>query len=280
MMGKIAKAANAAPARTNANTAFISALMPALVDALPSHMSADRFARIAMYCTKSNPKLMECLNTDHGKSTLLGAFMQAAQLGLEPGVLGSCYILPYRNRRENATEANFQIGYRGMVELARRSGEIRTLYAHEVCENDAFDMSFGVGGGLSHRPCLRGERGEVIGYYAFAELADGAVQYEYWSREQIEKHRDKYSKGYAYDKTSSPWATEPDEMAKKTMIRRLFKMLPVSVELRGVFTGAEERTLKLDAGAVVDVTDDEPVIVDASFVPGEDADEAQQTIGE
>lgn len=208
--------------------ALVANMTPQLARALPKHVDSERFARIALTAIKSTPKLAECLDSAHGKLTLLGALMQSAQLGLEPGVLGSCWILPFRDK--GLMTAQFILGYRGMIDLARRSGNIRTIYAHEVCANDDFQFSFGVGGTLTHRPCLVGERGPTIGYYSFAELTDGAYQYDFMTIADVHRIRDTYSK--SSKNPSSPWQTEPDEMGKKTVLRRFFKALPVSVEMR------------------------------------------------
>lgn len=223
--------------RTDPVRALVMSMAPALQRALPRHIDSERYARIAITAIRSTPKLGECLATQEGKMSLLGALMESAQLGLEPGVLGSCWILPFRKSFKDdrgqwrkRMEAQFVVGYRGMVDLARRTGEIMTIYANELCENDQFEMSYGVGGTLKHTPNLRGDRGEVIGYYAFAALTggDGAYQYVYWPKESVIEHAKKHSQTWGQD--TSPWTQHFDSMAKKTMIRQLFKTLPVSVE--------------------------------------------------
>jgi recombination protein RecT len=199
---------------------------------------------------------VKCLESNHGKMTLLGALMESAQLGLEPGVLGSCWILPFWSSKNRCHEAQFVIGYRGMIDLARRSGAIKTLYANEVCENDELEMSYGVGGILKHKPNLRGPRGDVIGYYAFAELdGGGAYQYLYWPKESVEEHAAEHSETWGQD--WSPWTQHFDAMAKKTMIRQLFKVLPVSVELQYA-ADRDEKVLvaeQRDDGLTIDVTE-------------------------
>jgi recombination protein RecT len=209
--------------------------------ALPKHLSGDRFARIALTQIRSNPQLLNALGTPDGRASLLGALMQAAQLGLEPGVMGGCYLIPYGN------QVQFQLGYRGMIDLARRSGHVKTIYAMDVREGDEFSLTFGVDGGLRHAPCLKGDRGAVMGYYAFAELEGGAYQYTYMTHDEVDRIRKTYSKG-----KSGPWQTEFDEMAKKTVIKRLFKMLPVSIEI----PQADTQVIRYDetTGEVYDVT--------------------------
>ena len=126
--------------------------------ALPSMVSSERFQRVALTAFSSNPKLQEC-----DPVSFIGAMMESAQLGLEPNTpLGQAYLIPFNSK--NGMQVQFQIGYKGLLELAQRSGKIKTLYAHEVRENDEFDMDYGLNQTLTHKPYLKGDRGEVIGY--------------------------------------------------------------------------------------------------------------------
>lgn len=264
--------------------ALVESMAPALARALPKHVDSERYSRIAMTAIRNAPQLGECLSTREGKMSLLGSLMQSAQLGLEPGVLGSCYILPFRKSFKDGRgqwgkrmEAQFVIGYRGMIDLARRSGAIKTLYANEVCENDELEMSYGVGGTLKHVPNLRGDRGEVIGYYAFAQLqgGDGAYQYIYWPKESVIEHAKEHSETWGRD--WSPWTKHFDGMAKKTMIRQLFKILPVSVELQYA-DAHDEKVVKADADGelTIDIEDAEYQDVPPALetVPDEAPEEA------
>ncbi|WP_064616396.1 recombination protein RecT [Streptobacillus moniliformis] len=184
--------------------------------ALPKHVNSDRFVRIALTSIRQNPKLAKC-----EQASLLGALMTSAQLGLEPGILGQAYLIPYGN------QVQFQIGYKGLIELLRRSGQLSDIYAYPVYENDKFEITFGIERNVVHIPNFK-DRGKEIGYYAVAKLKDGAVSFEYMTKEEIEKHRDKFSK--AANSSSSPWKTDFNEMAKKTVIKKLLKYLPVSIE--------------------------------------------------
>jgi len=203
-----------------------------IAKAIPRHMSGETFARNALTALRQNETLLEAITYPGGKASFLGAMMQAAQLGLELGPLGHCYLIPYAKKRNNVIyeyEITFIIGYKGMIELARRSGNIKSIYANEVCEKDFFDLSFGVCGTLAHKPELREPRGEMYGVYAFADLGDGGHQYLFLRKDEIDRLRDTYSSGR--HSTTSPWKTEYVEMAKKTAIRRLFKTLPIAVEV-------------------------------------------------
>lgn len=149
-------------------------MAPRFAEVLPKHMSMDRMSRIALTTIRTNPKLLECK-----VSSLMGAVMQAVQLGLEPGLLGHCYILPYKS------EATFIIGYKGMIDLARRSGHIQSIYAHAVYENDEFEYELGLHPQLKHKPSF-GDRGEFIGAYAVAHFKDGGHQMEFMPKSEIE----------------------------------------------------------------------------------------------
>lgn len=188
--------------------------------ALPKHLTADRMLRIVMTELRKTPKLGEC-----NPVSLVGAVIQCSQLGLEPGgVLGHAYLIPFGN------ECQFIVGYRGMIDLARRSGQIVSVSAHEVYSNDKFEYCYGIDEKCIHQPAI-GERGEFIGAYSVVKLKDGGHQFEFMSKHEIEKIRNK-SKA----KNNGPWVTNYEEMAKKTVIRRIFKYLPISIEIQKAVT--------------------------------------------
>lgn len=218
-LAKRAKGGNGkpqSPAQTIA--AYLKRMGPEIERALPKHMDADRLARIALTTIRTTPKLMEC-----NLPSLMGAVMQAAQLGLEPGLMGHCYIIPY------GKEATFIIGYKGMIDLARRSGNIQSIYAHAVYENDDFDYELGLHPKLEHKPHMEGDRGEFIGAYAVAHFKDGGYQMEFMPKSEIEKRR---ARSASANSRHSPWNTDYEEMAKKTVIRHMWKYLPISIEIQ------------------------------------------------
>lgn len=191
--------------------------------ALPKHLSPERLSRIALTEVRRTPALAKC-----DQQSFAGAVMTCAQLGLEPGGgLGHAYLLPFDNRKKGITECQLIIGYRGMIDLARRSGQIVSLEARVVHQHDHFRVQFGLHSTLEHEPNWSVEdRGPLRFVYAVAKLKDGGVQFEVMSKQEIDKIK-------AKSKTSSfgPWVDHYEEMAKKTVIRRLFKYLPVSVEM-------------------------------------------------
>ena len=215
------------PAPAGGQVATIDDLLkkhgPEIALALPQLVTPERLLRIALSEVRRNPRLAQC-----NAASLLGAIFTCAQLGLEPGgALGHCFLIPYRD------ECQFQIGYKGMIDLARRSGQIQSLSARAVYENDHFEFAYGLHEDLIHRPAV-GHKGEMTHAYAVAVLKDGGVQFEVMDRAELEEVRDG-SQGYQtarkYNKSDTPWISSFEEMCRKTVIRRLFKYLPVSVEV-------------------------------------------------
>lgn len=217
----VAKAEAGAKSNSPAKTIYdlIESQKAQIARALPRHMTADRLARITLTTIRTNPLLMQC-----SPQSLLGAVMVCAQLGLEPGPLGHAYLVPYRNSKTGSYEAQLIIGYRGFIDLARRSGNIVSIVAREVCEGDVFEFEYGLEERLVHKPALSG-RGKAYAYYAVAKYKDGGHTILVMSREDVEKHRMR-----SRAKDSGPWQTDYDEMAKKTVIRALSKYLPMSIE--------------------------------------------------
>ena len=189
--------------------------------ALPKHVNSERFVRIAITTIRQNPKLAKC-----SQESLLGALMVSAQLGLEPGTLGQCYLIPFENKKAGTVECQFQIGYKGLIELLRRSGQLSDIYSYTVYENDDFNIEYGLSRTLTHKPNFD-ERGEIKGFYAVAILKDGAKAFEYMTKDEVTHHEEKYRKGsYKND----VWNKNFEEMAQKTVVKKLLKWLPVSVE--------------------------------------------------
>ena len=183
--------------------------------ALPSMISPERFTRIVMSALSANSDLNKVT-----PASFLGAVMTSAQLGLEPNTpLGMAYIIKYGDK------ATFQLGYRGLMALAYRSKEITTIQAQVVYENDTFEYSFGIDPELKHVPA-RTNRGNPTFVYACYKTKDGGYGYEVMSVEDINIHAKKYSKAYG----NSPWQTNWEEMAKKTVLKKLLKFAPLSVE--------------------------------------------------
>lgn len=206
---------------------YLESMQGDISKALPAHMTPERMTNIALTVIRSNPELLECT-----VPSLLGAVVQAAQLGLEPGLIGHCYFVPFNNKKKIdgkdvwQKDVQFLIGYKGMIDLARRSGHMKNIYAYTVHENDAFEYELGLEPKLHHKPAI-GDRGALIYVYGVAHFKDGGYHMEIMSKTEIER-----IKGSSKAGTYGPWKDHYEEMAKKTVIRRMFKYLPISIEIQ------------------------------------------------
>ena len=238
---------------------LIKAMEPQVRKALPSVITPERFTRMVLTALSTTPKLQTCT-----PQSFLGAMMQAAQLGVEPNTpLGQAYLIPYGN------VCQFQLGYKGLIDLAYRSGEVSSIQAHEVHENDTFEYEYGLEPKLKHVPAQK-DRGNVIMYYAVLKLKNGGIGFEVMSREDVEKFAMKKSKAYR----SGPWQTDFDEMAKKTVLKKVLKYAPLKTEFaRAVAT---DETVK---STLSDNMADEPnEIYTIDNEPGADPEEAPKGV--
>ena len=202
---------------------FIKASQKQITKALPSAITPERFTRICMTAVTQNPDLGLCT-----PASFAGAMLTAAQLGLEPNTpLGQAYLIPFNNGRTGTKECQFQIGYRGLIELAHRSGDLQSIEAHIVYENDEFEYELGLNPVLKHKPAME-NRGAIAWVYAVYKLKSGGYGFEVMSVEDINKHRDRYSQ--AARRGFSPWNDNWEEMAKKTVIKRVLKYAPMKTE--------------------------------------------------
>ena len=215
---------------------YIEVMKPAIQAALPSVMTPERFSRITLSALSANPKLKECT-----PQSFLGAMMTAAQLGLEPNTpLGQAYLIPFRNH--GRMECQFQLGYKGLIDLAYRSGEVSIIQAHTVYENDDFQYELGLDPTLRHVPA-RSNRGKPIFYYAIFKTKTGGYGFQVMSIEDVNTHAKQYSKSYS----NGPWQTNFDEMAKKTVLKKVLKYAPLKSDFaRGI---AQDNTIKTEIAA-------------------------------
>lgn len=249
--------------------ALMDRLKPQLAIALPSALNPERVARIALTELRQNAKLAEAAMSN--PLSFAGAMLRAATLGFEVGNgLGHAYLVPYEKRAKQngqwvtvTIETQLILGYRGMIELARRSGQIESLYAVEVYAGEPFDVELGLSNNIKHtrRFDVDTSPDAVVAVYAVAKLKGGEVQFEVMGRNQVEAIRVR-SKA----KDSGPWVTDWAEMAKKTVVRRLFKYLPVSIEVK---TSKETRNFSLEQ-----LANDDAMTIDATtgeFINAESA---------
>lgn len=214
---------------------YINQMQGEIAKALPKVMTPERFTRIALSAVSNTPELANCT-----PKSFLAAMMNAAQLGLEPNTpLGQAYLIPYRNK--GTLECQFQVGYKGLIDLAYRSGDVKTIQAHVVYENDEFEYELGLEPKLRHIPAKE-KRGEPIWFYAVFKLINGGEGFEVMSIEDVRNHAKKYSKSYS--SSYSPWTTSFEEMAKKTVIKKVLKYAPMKTDF--VRAVAEDETIKHD----------------------------------
>ena len=214
---------------------YIKSMESEIKKALPSVITPERFTRMTLSALSVNPKLAACT-----PKSFLGAMMSAAQLGLEPNTpLGQAYLIPYKNR--GTDEVQFQIGYKGLIDLAYRSGEVELVQAHIVYENDTFECEYGLDPKLVHKPADK-DRGEPIKVYALFKTKSGGYGFEVMSMDDVRKHAEKYSQ--AYKSGFSPWKTNFEEMAKKTALKRVLKYAPLKSDF--VKAVVQDETIKSD----------------------------------
>ena len=225
--------------------AMLLASKTSIEAALPRGISADRFVRIVQTELRRTPKLAQT-----SPASFLGAVLTSAQLGLEVGpALGQSYLIPYRNH--GVDETQLIIGFRGWLALIHRGGQIASIDAREVHENDMFDYQYGDESYLKHKPA-KGDRGPVTDYYCVAKTKNGGRTFEVMSRAEVEKHRDRYAKK-VNGEIKGPWATHFDEMALKTVFSRVRKWLPSSTE--------QQLAASVDEGIVIRTNiNDEPEV--------------------
>lgn len=197
---------------------YINLYSKEIAKALPSVLTPERFSRMAMTAITKTPKLAEC-----SPQSFIGSLLTAAQLGLEPNTpLGQAYLIPFYNSRKRIYECQFQVGYKGMIDLCNRSGEIKNIEAHIVYENDEFEFEYGLDSKLKHKPCMS-DKGAPVWVYALYRLNNGGYGFEVMSVDDCIAHGEKYSKAF----NNSPWQTNPEEMIKKTVLKKVLKYAPV-----------------------------------------------------
>lgn len=259
MNNTLTKAATKAANKTEKPSAsqyvnnILSAKLPEIKKALPSVMTPERFARITLSAISTNPTLAQAAVTS--PMSLLGAVMTAAQLGLEPNTpLGQAYLIP--RKRGGTWEVQFQLGYKGLIDLAYRSGEVELVQAHCVYANDEFEYELGLNPKLRHIPAS-GDRGEMTHAYAMFRTKGGAVGFACMSKADIDKHRDTFSDAAKHG--FSPWGSHYAEMAKKTVLKAALKYAPLKSDF--VRATSNDETVKREVNAdmasvppVIDIT--------------------------
>lgn len=205
---------------------MIEANKAEIARALPAHVPSDRFVKTVATSIRENPKLLEC-----SAESLVAAVMTCAQLGLEPGPLGHVYLIPYSNKKELpngetkwVSEVEVQLGYKGLLDLAYRGGEVEYIAANPVYENEEVTIDR-ASGEVTHPYSFDMDPGKLVGFYAVARTKTGQQWVEPMRLAEVERIRNSSKNG-----KSPAWAHYFDEMGRKVVLKRLCKKLPISIE--------------------------------------------------
>jgi len=220
----------------------------AMIASLPKGFdNYERMTRSVINAISTTPALSQCTPT-----SLFLSIVKGFSLGLEPnGLLGHGYLVPFKDK--GVMKAQFMPGYRGLIDLARRTGEISEIYATEVYEKDFLEVSLGTNKELIHKPEAFGDRGKILGWYAVFKLKDGSVDFETMSRDEVDAIR-KISK--AGNSNFSPWNSgHYNEMARKTVIKKLLKRAPQSIETAQAVDADNKAAMgeDQDGGDIIDI---------------------------
>lgn len=223
---------------------LIDRMAPELEKTLPRSIGVERFTRTVLTELRRTPKLYDC-----SPQSVLGAMMLAAQLGLEPGPLGHVYLVPFKG------EAAFIVGYRGMIELAYRSGQVKDVTTGTVRAGDSFAYRAGTRPFLDHTPAGPPDEREPIAYYAVARLRSGGAPFRVMYPDDVEAIR-KRSPSARSD--LSPWTTDYRAMAEKSCVRQLARFLPSTPALATALERDDAPAPPLlDVGDALDVAPDD-----------------------
>jgi len=247
---------------------YIKSMEGEIAKALPSVITPERFTRMTLTAVRTTPKLAQC-----EPMSFLAAMMSAAQLGLEPNTpLGQAYLIPFKNNKKGVMEVQFQIGYKGLIDLAYRSGDVEIVQAQCVYENDTFECEYGLEPKLRHVPAAD-NRGELTKVYAMFRTKSGGYGFEVMSVQDIRAHAQKYSK--AYKTGFIPWSTNFEEMAKKTVLKKVLKYAPLKSDFvkASYADGSIKHELSDD---MFEVNSDAPELFEAEVIETEEsADETK-----
>lgn len=235
---------------------FLGKMAPSVRTVLPKQFDTDRFLRVALSEVRKNPQLSNC-----SIESLGGAIMQSAILGLEPGLHGHAYLVPRWNGKQKRLDAEFQIGYKGYIDLAHRTGKVAYIVAEIVYEDDVIEFEYGSNQKLIHKPNIDsdkyGDPDHAVKYYAFIKFKDGSEQFKVITKAQAQRHAERFTASKKKDGgITGPWKTDFDAMALKTVIKLLFKTVQVSTDFQQQISKDETIAKDLDnTQSVYDVID-------------------------
>lgn len=224
---------------------FMEKLKPQLARALPAHMNADRMTRLALTAFSTTPALQEC-----SQNSIAGAIMTAAQLGLEPGINGAGYLIPYKGT------CTFVPGWKGLVDLVARSGRA-TVWTGAVRLGDEFEYQLGDTPFCKHKPGDEDDDQPFTHVYAIGRVRDAVMPViEVWSRAKVMKHLKKYNKvgNRHYANTDE---NNFEMYARKCALLQVLKYMPSSIELANAIVASnaaeEGHGVTIENGIIVDM---------------------------
>lgn len=204
---------------------YVASNLKQIGSVMARHITPEKMARIALSELRNNAFLEKI--AIQNPASFLNAIVQASHLGLEiGGTLGQAYLVPFKG------EVKMMAGYRGLISLARRSGEITSINAEVVYSNDVFSLKLGINPDITHEPNIDGDRGTPKLAYMVAKFKDGGHHFEWMTIADVESVRKRSSA--AASGRSTPWDTDYEQMVKKTVIRRCWKYLPMSIEMQSL----------------------------------------------
>lgn len=221
--------------------------------AMPKHLDPGKLVRVVLGSFQKNPKLLEC-----NPESILYSIMQSAALGLEPdgGVLGQGYLVPFWNGKAKRMECQFIPGFRGLIKLARQSSEVADVDAQVVYEKDEFSYELGLNQTLKHkRNDEVADPGKLKYVYAVARFRDGERKFVVLNEREVHAIRAKSASKTREGQLIGPWVEHEAEMWKKTAVRRLCKMLPLSVDVARKIAAENEETGEIQLPDMITLPD-------------------------
>ena len=254
----LAKAQGKAPTGKEQVKDLLEQNKESIARSLPKHVTPDRMLRCALTAYTTTPGLKNCYIP-----SLIGGIVQCATMGLEPNTpLGHAYLIPFKNKKMQRTDVQVVIGYTGLIDLMRRSGDVASINAGVAREGDLFEFEYGLNEKLRHIP-VDGEFSSINYFYAYAVMKDGGKQFVVMPRSEVDRIMGKTQSGGKY----GPWKDNYEEMGKKTAIRRLAKYMPKSIELATAVqmdeAGDDQRTQSLETALKGEYTIEQEVEQDA-----------------
>lgn len=245
----------------------------ALRATLPKHLSAERLIRVVLSSMQNSPEILKCI-----PESIILSILRAASMGLEPdgGPLGQGYLVPFWNSKRNCKECQFIAGYRGLIKLARNSGEVADVTAEVVYDKDEFKYSLGLDPTLIHnRNDIASDPGPLKYVYAIARFRDGQKKFVVMNRREMEQIKDSSASRNKKGELVGPWVDWEAEMWKKSAVRRLAKLLPLSVEIKSNIEIEEASKPSFENALTFNVAETTALVPYDD--PAEDVEETEQT---